>query len=116
MSTDAGQSMSNPKARGYHQSIPRNSVEHVRVAALALNAAENVLPLFVLHKPDDPRPRRATEALRAWIGGERTLGMAEVRELSLGAHAAARACTDETAKLAVRVSGQAIATWHVPTH
>jgi len=36
----------------------------------------------------------------------------EVRELSLGAHAAARQAKSDAARFAAR----AIATWHVPTH
>ena len=108
--------MKEPRARGYHQSIRRNSDEHLGVATLALTEADRVLHLFENHRPKDDRPRRAIEALRDWIGGEKNLMMAIVRELSLGAHAAARSCSDEPAKLAARAAGQAIATWHVPTH
>ncbi len=42
--------------------------------------------------------------------------MAEVRTLSLGSHAAAREAKTDAARFAARAAGQAIATWHVPTH
>jgi len=42
--------------------------------------------------------------------------MADVRKLSLDAHAAARAAKTDAAKFAARAAGQAVATWYVPTH
>jgi hypothetical protein len=42
--------------------------------------------------------------------------MAEVRKLSLDAHAAARGAKTDAARFAARAAGQAVATWHVPTH
>jgi len=56
------------------------------------------------------------EAIRAWAKGQRKLGMAEVRKLSLDAHAAAREAGTDAATFAARAAGQAVATWHVPTH
>ena len=41
---------------------------------------------------------------------------AEVRKLSLNSHAAARAAKTDAARFAARAAGQAVATWHVPTH
>ena len=56
------------------------------------------------------------EAIRAWAEGTRKLGMAEVRELSLGAHAAARGAKSDAARYAAGAAGHAVAAWHVPTH
>ena len=78
--------------------------------------ATRVLPLFEREHPDDPRPRQAIEAIRAWAHGKRSLGMAEVRKLSMGSHAAAREAKSDAARFAARAAGHAIATWHVPTH
>jgi hypothetical protein len=98
------------------ETIARESDRHRAVAAQAAEAAANVLPLFEAHRPGDARPGLAIAALRGWIAGERALGMAEVRRLSLDAHAAARDCADDAARHAARAAGQAIATWHVPAH
>lgn len=75
-----------------------------------------MLPLFEQERPKDPRPRRAIEAIRAWAKGKRKLGMAEVRRLSLGSHAAARACKTAAAQFAARAAGHAVAIWHAPAH
>jgi hypothetical protein len=97
-------------------SLQRNSRYHRRFALLAAKEAERVLPIFEQERPNDHRPRQAIEAIRAWAQGKRELGMAEVRELSLGSHAAAREASSEAARFAARAAGQAVATWHVPTH
>jgi hypothetical protein len=39
-----------------------------------------------------------------------------VRKLSLNAHAAARDVKSDVAKFAAYAAGQAVGTWHVPTH
>jgi hypothetical protein len=97
-------------------SLDRGSRYHYRFALLAAREAEKVLPLFEREHPDDRRPRQAIAAIREWAEGRRELGMAEVRSLSLGAHAAARGASSDAAKYAARAAGQAVATWHVPTH
>jgi predicted ester cyclase len=89
---------------------------HRRLAILAVKEAERVPPIFEQARPTDHRPRRAIEAIRAWADGRRELGMAEVRRLSLGAHAVARATKADAARFAARAAGHAVATWHVPTH
>jgi hypothetical protein len=104
-----------PKATR-ESSVERNSRNHRRFALLAAKEAERVVLIFEQERPKDNRPRRAIEAIRAWAQGKRELGMAEVRELSLGAHAAAREAKSDAAKFAARAAGQAVATWHVPTH
>jgi hypothetical protein len=96
--------------------LARNSRYHLRFAFLAAREAERVLPLFEQERPNDERPRRAIEAIRAWAQGKRELGMKEVRKLSLDSHAAARAAKTDAARFAARAAGHAVATWHVPTH
>jgi hypothetical protein len=96
--------------------LARNSRYHRLFGLKAAMEAERVLPFFEKERPNDARPRRAIEAIRAWAKRKRHLGMAEVRKLSLDAHAAARAAKSDAAKFAARAAGQAIATWHVPTH
>jgi len=96
--------------------VPRSSAAHRRLALEAAKDALAVLPLFEAEHPEDPRPRAAIDALRAWARGVVTLGMAEVRALSLASHAAAGAARTDAARLAARAAGQAIATWHVPRH
>lgn len=102
--------------RAASQSVPRNSTEHRTAALTAAGKAREVLALFERHHPGDHRPRQAIDAITAWATGERTLGMAEVRELSLAAHAAAREATSPAARFAARAAGHAVAVWHVPSH
>lgn len=108
--------MNKPIKTGRKSSLERDSRYHRRFALLAAKEAERVLPLFERDRPRDGRPRRAIEAIRAWAQGKRTLGLAEVRKLALGAHAAARAAKSDAARFAARAAGHAVATWHVPTH
>ncbi len=103
------------KPKGY-KIVVRNSRYHRLFALKAANEAERVLPLFEKERPNDYRPRKAIEAIRVWAQGKRELGMAEVRKLSLDSHAAAREAKSDAARFAARAAGQAVATWHVPTH
>lgn len=98
------------------RSLERNSRYHRRFGLLAATQAKGVLPLFEEERPRDHRPRQAIAAIHAWAQGKRELGMAEVRRLSLGSHAAARECKSDAARFAARAAGHAVATWHVPTH
>jgi len=98
------------------RSVARNSRDHRLLALKAAREAERVLPIFEKEHPDDDRPRQAIEAIRTWAQGKRDLGMAEVRKLSLGSHAAAREAKSDAARFAARAAGQAVAAWHVPTH
>lgn len=104
-----------PKPKDY-RSVVRNSPEHRSLALKVAGQAKRVLSMFEQEHPDDDRPRQAIEAIRAWAQGKRKLGMAEVRKLSLGSHAAARAAKTDAARFAARAAGQAVATWHVPNH
>jgi hypothetical protein len=86
------------------------------LAVWAIDCVKRVLPYFEKEFPEDPRPRNALEALRAWIRtGE--FHMAVIRKASLDAHAAAReAGGNNPARSAARAAGQAVATAHVPGH
>lgn len=96
--------------------LSRSSHYHRVLALLAAREAQRVLPLFERAYPADRRPRRAIAAIVAWAHDRRKLSMAAVRELSLGAHAAARKAKCESACFAARAAGHAVATWHCPTH
>ena len=94
----------------------RDSYYHRMFGLKAAKAVEQILPIFEAERSNDDRPRKAMEAIKAWALGKRKLGMAEVRKLSLGAHAAARDVKADAAKFVAHAAGQAIGTWHVPTH
>lgn len=107
--------LSAKKTKDY-RAMPRESRAHRALARDAARQAARVLPYFEAAHPEDARPRRAIDAIRAWGWGTMPLGMASVRTLSLDAHAAARAATTDAARFAARAAGQAVATWHVPNH
>ena len=94
----------------------RDSYYHRLFGLKAAKEAERVLSLFEKECPNDNRPRQAIEAIKAWEQGKRKLRMTEVRKLSLDSHAAAREAKSDAAIFAARAAGQAVATWHVPTH
>ena len=86
------------------------------LAIWAADCAERVLPYFEERSPRDDRPRKAIEALRAWVETG-VFRMADVRRGALAAHAAAREVQeDDAARSAARAAGQALATAHVPRH
>lgn len=94
----------------------RDSYYHKLFGYKAAKEAEKVLKFFEKERPNDKRPREAIEAIRTWAENNQTLGMREVRKLSLDAHAAAKDVKSDVAKFAAHAAGQAVATWHVPTH
>jgi len=94
----------------------RDSYYHKLFGFKAATEAERVLKFFEKERPDDKRPREAIKAIKAWAEDKRILGMKEVRKLSLDAHAAAREVKSNEAKYAAHAAGQAVGTWHVPTH
>ena len=96
--------------------MKRNSRYHRLFALIAAREAGRVLFIFEKENPKDKRPRKAIEAIRSWAQGKRKLGMKEVRRLSLDSHKAARKAKTDAARFAARAAGQAVATWHVPTH
>lgn len=103
------------KSKNY-KLVVRELEEHKKLALKSADQAEEVLPFFEKENPDDLRPRLAIEAIRAWAEDKSKLGMAQVRKLSLDAHAAARNAKTDRARFAARAAGQAVAVWHVPNH
>ena len=90
--------------------------EHKTLAVWAVDCVERVMPYFEEAYPEDRRPRKALDALQAWIDTG-LFKMADIRKAALAAHAAAREVgEDNAARSAARAAGQAVATAHVPTH
>lgn len=75
------------------------------VAGFVSGCAERVLSVFEDEHPDDPRPRDALGAARAFVEGERRTKLQ--RTTSLDAHRAAKDATTESATLAARAAGDA---------
>jgi hypothetical protein len=94
----------------------RDSYYHKLFGFKAAVEAERVLKFFEKERPWDSRPREAIIAIKEWSEDKRMLGMKEVRKLSLNAHAAAKDVKTYAAKFAAHAAGQAVGTWHVPTH
>lgn len=87
--------------------------DHHLLAMWAADCAQHVLPFFEAVRPDDDRPRRAIELVRAWARGEVT--MSEARTAAGHANAAARDLTG-AARHAAFAAGQAAAVAHVAAH
>lgn len=87
--------------------------DHSLLAIWASECAEHVLDLFEHEQPDDPRPREAIDAARAWARGE--LPMMEARALGGHAMGAARPLTG-AARFAAYAAGQAACVGHVAEH
>lgn len=89
-----------------------------KLATWAADCAERILAIFENACPKDDRPRKALEACRTWVLTG-VFKMAEIRAVSLAAHAAARhakAKGNEAACFAARAAGHAVATAHVAQH
>lgn len=71
--------------------------DHGALVLWAADCAEHVLQRFEEERPEDPRPRRAIEAGRAWAHGE--MKLTEARAAAFAAHAAAREADRAEAKL-----------------
>lgn len=101
---------------------PKNSREwrdtyyHKLLGLKAAMRVARMLPLFEQERPNDKRPHKAIEAIKAWAEGKRKLSMPEVRKLSLSSHAAAKEVKTNAAKYVAQAAGQAIGTWHAPAH
>lgn len=90
--------------------------DHKTLAIWAIDCVERVMPYFEEKYPEDHRPRKAIEALQAWINTG-VFKMADIRKAALISHAAAREVGDDNAaRSTARAAGQAVATAHVPTH
>lgn len=87
--------------------------DHHLLAIWAADCAQHVLHLFESVQTDDPRPRQAIEAVRAWARGE--LNMMETRAAGGHAMAAARRLNG-AARHAAFSAGQAAVTAHVAAH
>ncbi len=87
--------------------------DHRLLALWAAECAEHVLDLFEQECPDDPRPREAIAAIRAWTRGELTM----MRSRTVGGHAmgAARPLRG-AARHAAYAAGQAAVVAHVAAH
>ncbi|MFY0405877.1 putative immunity protein [Solicola sp. PLA-1-18] len=87
--------------------------DHHLLALWAAACAEHVLDLFESVRPDDPRPRRAVEAARAWVRGD--LRMMEARAAGGHAMGAARDLSGAP-RHAAYAAGQAGVVAHVAAH
>jgi hypothetical protein len=88
--------------------------QHKLLAHWAAGCAEHVLPVFEELNPEDARPRKAIDAVRAWICDE--MKVSEVRKFAFAAHAAAREAGSPQSIAAARAAGHAAATAHVASH
>jgi thymidine phosphorylase len=87
--------------------------DHRHLALWAACCAEHVLALFESARPDDPRPRAAIEAIRAWTRGEVTM----MQSRAAGGHAMGAARDLRGApRHAAYAAGQAGAVAHVAAH
>src|SRR5512144_2835969 len=87
--------------------------DHRLLAGWAADCAEHVLHRFEQARPDDDRPRRAIDLVRAWARGEVT--MTRSRTAAGHANAAARELRG-AARHAAFAAGQAAAVAHVAAH
>ena len=87
--------------------------DHHLLALWAADCAQHVLHLFEEMQPNDNRPRRAIELVRAWTRGEIT--MSQSRAAGGHAMAAARELSG-AARHAAYAAGQAAAVAHVAAH
>jgi hypothetical protein len=87
--------------------------DHRSLARWAADCADHVLGCFERERPDDPRPREAIAAARAWARGEVTM----MRARAAGGHAmgAARPLRG-AARFAAYSAGQAACVGHVAEH
>jgi hypothetical protein len=87
--------------------------DHHLLALWSALCAEHVLDLFESAQPEDPRPRQAIEAVRAWVRGE--VKMTQAR--AAGGHSM-RAARDlrGAARYAAYAAGQAAVVAHVAAH
>lgn len=87
--------------------------DHHLLALWAASCAQHVLDLVEAVRPEDPRPRQAIEAVRAWVRGE--LPMMKARAAGGHAMGAARDLRGAP-RHAAYAAGQAGAVAHVAAH
>src|SRR4026209_2623168 len=87
--------------------------DHHLLALWAASCAEHVLDLFESARPDDPRPRQASDRVRAGVRGEFKM----MRARAAGGHAMAAARDLRgAARHAAYAAGQAGVVAHVAAH
>ena len=87
--------------------------DHQLLALWAADCAEHVLDLFEAERPEDPRPREAIAAARAWAGGELPM----MRARAAGGHAMGAARPRRGApRFAAYAAGQSACVGHVAEH
>ncbi len=87
--------------------------DHRLLALWAARCAEHVLPLVEDAVPDDPRPRAAVAAVRAWAAGDLSM----MRSRAAGGHAMGAARPLRGApRMAAYAAGQAACVPHVAEH
>jgi hypothetical protein len=89
---------------------------HRLLALWAAECSEHVLHIFEDVSTNDPRPRRAIEAARAWVNGE--IKMMQARDYAGAAQDAAREIKEasEAARMTALSAGQTAAVAHVAAH
>ncbi len=89
--------------------------KHRTLVLWAIDCAQRILPIFENRVPDDPRPRLAVHAARAWARGE--IKMPIAKKAAHATHSAATAAADDPAACAAaRAIGHVVGTVHVETH
>ncbi|MDN5686581.1 MAG: hypothetical protein L0G94_07855 [Brachybacterium sp.] len=87
--------------------------DHQLLALWAADCADHVLELFEAERPEDPRPREAIAAARAWAGGELPM----MRARAAGGHAMGAARPLRGApRFAAYAAGQSACVGHVAEH
>jgi hypothetical protein len=87
--------------------------DHHLLAIWAADCAQHVLHLFEEMRPNDERPHRAIESVRAWARGEITMSQSR----AAGGHAMAAARDlNGAARYAAYAAGQAAVVAHVAAH
>jgi len=87
--------------------------DHHLLALWAADCAQHVLHLFEEARPQDDRPRRAIEQVRAWTRG----GVTMLQSRAAGGHAMAAARDlSGAARFAAFAAGQAAVVAHVAAH
>ena len=110
-----------PGMQELHQSLGRQ--DHRTLVLWALQTGQEILDIFALSFPDDPRPAKALEAADAWSRGE--MKMPAAKKAARETHEAAKEAKDAlgmdiskrgAAVAAAHAMGQIIGVVHVGTH